>query len=196
MARRHPLRLHFERRDSLRCNSLFPGLLLATSFRGGNSLRLLANLPFVKFPVGEGLLPWRSPQGLQAEVPMLQRTSPPVRRHSSRVETPEGIWVYWQCPEWSDTLQVRNLSFGGLSLKTGKPVAVGATARIDFLVEDGRIRTEAVVRHVEPGCGPGLKFIAVADEDRPNLARLMSRLHAFHNQNSSPAPFGGPPRAP
>ncbi|PYT73707.1 MAG: hypothetical protein DMG39_05800 [Acidobacteria bacterium] len=117
---------------------------------------------------------------------MLQRTIPPFRRLSSRVETPEGIWVYWQSQERSDTLQVRNLSLGGLSLKTGKPLRVGSTARIDFLVQDGRIRTEAVVRHVEPGCSLGLKFMAVADKDRPNLTRLINRLHAFHSQTSAP----------
>jgi hypothetical protein len=117
---------------------------------------------------------------------MLQRTIPLFRRLSSRVETPEGIWVYWQSQERSDTLQVRNLSLGGLALKTAKPLPVGSTARIDFLVQDGRIRTEAVVRHVEPGCGLGLKFMAVAEEDRPNLTRLINRLHGFHSQNATP----------
>src|SRR5438105_326435 len=41
----------------LRCKLLFSSLVSAASFKGGNSARLLANLPFVMFPAREVLLP-------------------------------------------------------------------------------------------------------------------------------------------
>jgi len=56
---------------------------------------------------------------------------------------------------------------------------VGAKTSVHFLVEEGQIRAEAVVRHVEPGRGLGLKFTAVREEDRRRLAGLMKRLRGF-----------------
>jgi hypothetical protein len=56
---------------------------------------------------------------------------------------------------------------------------VGAKTNVHFLVEEGPIRAEAVVRHVKPGRGLGLQFTAVYEEDRPRLAGLMKRLRAF-----------------
>jgi len=56
---------------------------------------------------------------------------------------------------------------------------VGAKANLHFLVEEGQIRAEAVVRHVKPGRGLGLQFISVREEDRRHLADLMKRLRGF-----------------
>jgi len=56
---------------------------------------------------------------------------------------------------------------------------VGAKTNVHFLVEEGQIRAEAVVRHVRPGRGLGLEFTAVQDEDRQRLADLMKRLRGF-----------------
>jgi hypothetical protein len=56
---------------------------------------------------------------------------------------------------------------------------VGAKTNVHFLVEEGQIRAEAVVRHVKPGRGLGLQFTAVREEDRQRLAGLMKRLRGF-----------------
>ena len=98
------------------------------------------------------------------------------RRHNSRVETPEGVSVYWSCGGRNDTSRVLNLSVGGLFIETREPVVVGARTKLDFLVQEGQIRAEAVVRHVNSGRGVGLKFTAVRDGDRPHLAALLNRL--------------------
>ena len=97
------------------------------------------------------------------------------RRKTSRV-TSEGVRVYWSCPERSDVSRIRDLSFGGIFVETHQPHPVGAKAQIDFLVEEGQIRTKAVVRHVEGARGMGLEFSAVAQEDRPRLGALLTRL--------------------
>src|ERR1700731_1204269 len=100
----------------------------------------------------------------------------PSRRHYSRVEPPHEVWVYWNCKGREDTSRVRDLSMGGLFVETEKAREVDATIRLDFLVQEGQIRAEAVVRHAKPGSGLGLKFTAMAEEDGPRLTALVTRL--------------------
>lgn len=87
--------------------------------------------------------------------------------------------MYWNCNGRDDVSRVRDLSMGGLFIETEKPRAVGVTTKLHFLVAEGPIRADAVVRHVRPGNGVGLKFTAVADEDREPLAALMKRLRGL-----------------
>ena len=55
----------------------------------------------------------------------------------------------------------------GLFVQTERVRDVDAPIRLDFLVQEGQIRAEAVVQHVKPGSGLGLKFTALAEEDGP-----------------------------
>jgi hypothetical protein len=98
------------------------------------------------------------------------------RRHTSRIETSDGVWVYWRCNGLDDVSRIRDLSAGGLFIATPVPRAVGVKAKLDFLVQEGQIRAEAVVRHIEAGNGLGLKFTVVTEQDWPHLAALLSRL--------------------
>src|SRR3989442_15916190 len=98
------------------------------------------------------------------------------RRLSSRVGTPQGMWVYWRCNGHDDLSSVSDLSLRGLFIETSDPRPLGGTAKIDFLVPEGQIRAEAIVRHVKPGTGLGPKVTALAEPDRPRLAALMTRL--------------------
>jgi hypothetical protein len=107
---------------------------------------------------------------------LLQHTVFHSRRFTSRVETHEGVWVDWRCVGREDISRVRNLSLGGLFVETPKPRGVGSTAKLEFLVQEGQIRADAVVRRVEPGRGLAMKFTAVSEEDRPRLEALISRL--------------------
>lgn len=65
---------------------------------------------------------------------------------------------------------------GGLFIETSKLKRIGAMTNLHFLVEEGQIRANALVRHVKPSGGLGLKFNAVSENDHPNLAALMKRL--------------------
>ena len=103
----------------------------------------------------------------------------PSRRRYPRVGKPEGVWVYWNCKGRADTSRVRDLSTGGLFVETADARDVDVTIRLDFLVQEGQIRAKAVVRHVRPGSGLGLKFTELAAEDGPRLAALMSRLQSL-----------------
>jgi hypothetical protein len=109
----------------------------------------------------------------------------PSRRRYPRIERPHGVWVYWNCQGREDTSRVRDLSTGGLFVETEELRDVDTTIRLDFLVQEGQIRAKAVVRHVRPGSGLGLRFIALAEEDGPRLTTLMTRLHSLSRSRTS-----------
>jgi hypothetical protein len=88
------------------------------------------------------------------------------------------VWVCWHCNGREDVSRVRDLSLGGLFLETAALRAIGTPTKVDFLVDEGAIRADAVVRHVMPGRGLGLKFTAVTEPDRRKFAALMRRLRS------------------
>jgi hypothetical protein len=110
---------------------------------------------------------------------MVQQLSSGSRRLNSRVESGKSVWVYWEFNGGRDLSRVKNLSVGGLFLETPKIKRLATMTRLHFLVPEGNIRAEAEVRHVKPGGGLGLKFKAVSEKDRPNLAALMRRLRSL-----------------
>ena len=102
------------------------------------------------------------------------------RRFSSRVESKNDVWVYWEGSGDRDLSRVKDLSIGGLFIQTPRPKRIGSTTNLHFLVQEGQIRADAVVvRHVTPSGGLGLKFKAVSEKDRPNLEALMRRLRSL-----------------
>jgi len=100
------------------------------------------------------------------------------RRFSNRFEMNERVFVYWSCAGTDDVSLIRNLSIGGLFITTPKSHYPGATAKVEFLVPDGQIRAEAVIRHVIPRQGLGLQFTALVKEDRSHFTALMGRLRS------------------
>lgn len=116
------------------------------------------------------------------------------RRLIPRIETPEGLWVCWRCAGTEDVSRVRDLSVGGLFLSTAVSRPVGARARLDFLVPEGQIRTEAIVQHQVPNAGLGLKFTAITDQDCPHLVSLMERLSSDRASQSPAQPGKFPSR--
>lgn len=109
----------------------------------------------------------------------------PSRRRYPRVEKPHGVWVYWNCDGREDTSRVRDLSTGGLFVETEELRDVDAPIRLDFLVQEGQIRAAALVRHVKPGSGPGLKFSALPEEDGRRLTALMARLRSLSQSRTN-----------
>jgi hypothetical protein len=67
---------------------------------------------------------------------------------------------------------------GGIFLKTPKAKPIGSVVNLHFLVQEGQIRADAVIKYIRSGAGVGMKFAAVSQEDRPRLAALMSRLRS------------------
>ena len=115
---------------------------------------------------------------MPGEFNLQQKPSYP-RRFFSRVETRVDVWVYWCFKGREETSRVRDLSLGGLFVETAKSTTVGASVKLDFLVQEGRIGGEAVVRHVKSG-GLGLKLLAMSNEDQKRLRALITRLRNQH----------------
>ncbi len=109
-----------------------------------------------------------------AEYNLQQKPSYP-RRFFSRVETRVDVWVRCRFNGREERSRVRDLSLGGLFVETAKPTAVGASVKLNFLVQEGPIGAEAVVRHVKSG-GLGLKLSAMGNEDQKRLRALIARL--------------------
>jgi hypothetical protein len=107
---------------------------------------------------------------------MLQQSAFHSRRFTSRFETHERVWVDWRCDGREDISRVRNMSVGGLFVETAMSRGLGSTIKLEFLVQEGQIRADAVVRRIVPGHGMALKFTAVSDQDCTRLAALMNRL--------------------
>jgi hypothetical protein len=68
------------------------------------------------------------------------------------------------------------MSLGGLFIETPASRVLGSTVKLEFLVQEGQIRADGIVKRVEPGHGLALKFTAMSELDRPRLAKLMIRL--------------------
>jgi len=101
------------------------------------------------------------------------------------MQAPEDVWVIWKCQGREDVSRVKDMSMGGLFIETRQPKAQGVMARLDFLVQEGQIRADAVVRHASAGAGLGLKFIALSEQDRPQLAALLKRLRGSHHSRQT-----------
>jgi PilZ domain len=102
------------------------------------------------------------------------------RRALTRFRASEDIWVCWRCNGREDVSRVLDISIDGLFIETLRlKVKEGMPAKLEFLVQEGSIKADAVVRHVKDGSGLGLRFLAVPDEDRQRLKALLRRLRSL-----------------
>lgn len=106
----------------------------------------------------------------------MQVTTGPSRRRSSRIPAIDDVWIYWESHPYRDVSKIRDLSPGGLFLETRARKKEGEVVRLHFLVQEGQIRAEAVVRHVIDGRGLGMKIESLSSQDAPQLRRLLTRL--------------------
>jgi len=106
---------------------------------------------------------------------MLQAASC-LRRRASRVEVSQSVYALWRCDGLEDVSRVRDLSSAGLFIESPIERNLGAPIKLHFLADEGQIRAAAVVCHVRPGEGMGLKLIAINTEDSLRLASLIRRL--------------------
>ena len=97
------------------------------------------------------------------------------RRHTSRVHACDSVYTFWSCDGHEGLSPVRDLSLGGLFIESPIEQHLGAPVKLEFLADEGQIRASAVVCHVKPGQGVGLKFIAINHQDCQRLAGLIKR---------------------
>lgn len=98
------------------------------------------------------------------------------RRRAARVDAGESVYALWSCDGREGLSRVRDLGLGGLFIESPVEQDLGAPIKLDFLADEGQIRANAVVRHVRPGKGAGLKLTAINDQDCHRLASLIRRV--------------------
>ena len=108
------------------------------------------------------------------------------RRQTARVEASDDVWVCWCCNGREEVSRVQDLSAGGLFIATASLRPVGMKAELDFLVQEGQIRAEVVVRHIEPSQGLGLRFATIAEQDWAHLGALLTRLRNLSRSPRKP----------
>ena len=109
-------------------------------------------------------------------VSTMQVTTGPSRRRTSRISVADSVWVYWESPSGRDVSKVKDLSPSGLFIETRSRKREGELLNLHFLVQEGQIRAEAVVRHAAAGRGAGMKINSVPTQDAPHLHKLLMRL--------------------
>lgn len=98
------------------------------------------------------------------------------RRRFTRIDTPQGVWVFWRCGRIEDTSRVSDLGPGGLLLQTPRIFPPDSTVDLHFLVEDGEIRATATVRYAIRGRGLGLQFKSIRSEDQGRFSSMIKRI--------------------
>jgi PilZ domain-containing protein len=106
----------------------------------------------------------------------MQVTTGPSRRRTSRISIADSVWVYWESLSGRDVSRVKDLSPSGLFIETRARKHEGDLLNLHFLVQEGQIRAEAIVRHATSGRGLGMKINSVPSQDAPQLHRLLTRL--------------------
>ena len=112
----------------------------------------------------------------------MHHLSLPSRRLNFRIAMLENVWICWNCMGRDDVSRVRDLSLGGLFFDTRKTRPIGTAIRVDFLVQEGQIRADAVIRHRVLERGWGLKFTAITEQDLQRFAAFMRRLRTYANE--------------
>jgi hypothetical protein len=134
-------------------------------------------------PVPEWLLASHSEDFMRSwvkTVSTMQVTTGPSRRRTSRIPVSTDIyndvWVYWESAVGRDISRVKDLSPSGLFIETRARKREGDLLNLHFLVQEGQIRAEAVVKHTTTGRGLGMKISSITTQDAPHLHRLLMRL--------------------
>lgn len=107
------------------------------------------------------------------------------RRLTPRAQDVEGVYVFWNCQGRDYLSAVRDLGPNGLFIASHVSKEVGASATLHFLVGEGQIRAKAMVRHVVPGKGIGMKFTVLNEQDRLRFSELVRRVVVVENQNGN-----------
>ena len=108
------------------------------------------------------------------------------RRSAPRAEPDERVYAFWSSGGTGDLSRVRNFSLGGVFIETDSRKGLGTTVEIYFLVGEGQIRAKAVVCHISPDTGLGLKFATLDGQNLLRFGTLMKHLYAEAAPAASP----------
>jgi PilZ domain-containing protein len=98
------------------------------------------------------------------------------KRRSPRVVLPKGMTITWRAGDKSVVSRVQTISAGGLSIAAHDPPSKGELLHLWFEVPAGEISAQAVVRHSRHGQDMGVEFVAMPEDSRAHLERLLEKL--------------------
>jgi hypothetical protein len=100
------------------------------------------------------------------------------QRRYPRVSPPTGLVVAWQSGTRRAVSYLENLAMGGLFVLTRQPLPLRSMVKVLFDFPIGEVRARAVVRRIIAQRGMGIEFIAMDQEDRARLHRMLMTLSA------------------
>jgi PilZ domain-containing protein len=95
------------------------------------------------------------------------------QRRYPRVSPPKGLVVAWQSGTRRAVSYLESLAMGGLFVLTRQPLALRSMVKVLFDFPIGEVRARAVVRRIIPQRGMAIEFIAMDQEDRARLSRML-----------------------
>ena len=95
------------------------------------------------------------------------------QRRYPRVRSPKGLVVAWQSGTRRAVSYLESLAMGGLFVLTRQPPPLRSMVKVLFDFPIGEVRARAVVRRIIPQRGMAIEFIAMDQEDRARLSRML-----------------------
>ncbi|MGH9554706.1 MAG: PilZ domain-containing protein [Terriglobales bacterium] len=81
-----------------------------------------------------------------------------------------------------------DVSLGGCYVEIMTPFPSGTTVEVILAVADRRLRAGGVVRTCHAGCGMGVQFTEIGDEDRVHLQQIINSLAEGADKPAAPPP--------
>jgi hypothetical protein len=100
------------------------------------------------------------------------------QRRYPRVRSPKGLVVAWQSGTRRAVSNLESLAMGGMFVLTRQAIPLRSMVKVLFDLPIGEVRARAVVRRIIPQRGMGIEFIAMDQEDRARLGRMLMPLLA------------------
>lgn len=86
------------------------------------------------------------------------------------------MWVSWKLGKHGVTSRVEDFSIGGAFIASHETMAVGSRLDLHFLLPEGQIRVQAIVRNVREGRGMGVEFVSMGGRELDLILKAIQRL--------------------
>ncbi len=100
------------------------------------------------------------------------------RRHNPRYRASGGVQMYPAGLEVRVWGTLTDISLGGCYVESMAPLPAGTEVGLELESDGDRLQARAAVRVSHPGCGMGIQFLTLEEEDRRTLERIVARAAA------------------
>lgn len=82
----------------------------------------------------------------------------------------------WKFEKQRHTSRILDFSASGAFIVTNENVVVGTPIKLIFVMVEGELKLEAVVRNSSAGRGMGVEFVSVGGKERALIRKAVKRL--------------------